>query len=192
MPFCPNCEAEYQVGISECVDCQLPLVDRPPLHCPRCEERIEGNPTFCPHCGIFTGLQEAKSDIPVCGTHVHTHAVGMCVVCGILVCDECLVERDGKIFCGDDRHVKVYEDYALVYQTSTDYEAAMIQSNLEGAGIQAKVFSQHDHVYVVNMGQLAVVNVMVPKSQIRDAEEIIASLLSSGDEDESNETGEPS
>lgn len=26
MPFCPNCEAEYQPGIEACSDCGLPLV----------------------------------------------------------------------------------------------------------------------------------------------------------------------
>jgi len=27
MPFCPECEAEYEAGISTCTDCLVPLVD---------------------------------------------------------------------------------------------------------------------------------------------------------------------
>ena len=30
MPFCPECRTEYQPGITQCVDCQLPLVDTLP------------------------------------------------------------------------------------------------------------------------------------------------------------------
>ena len=30
MPFCPECEAEYESGIATCSDCGVPLVDEPP------------------------------------------------------------------------------------------------------------------------------------------------------------------
>ncbi|MCX7918387.1 MAG: hypothetical protein N3A72_02025 [bacterium] len=28
--FCPKCQAEYEVGITECSDCQIPLMERLP------------------------------------------------------------------------------------------------------------------------------------------------------------------
>jgi hypothetical protein len=63
----------------------------------------------------------------------------------------------------------------------------MIKANLEGAGINAVVFNQHDHVYFTNMGALALVNIMVPRSQLDESRDVIAALLSeeglAGDEE---------
>ena len=30
MPFCPNCKAEYNAGVKECSDCNVPLVQKLP------------------------------------------------------------------------------------------------------------------------------------------------------------------
>jgi hypothetical protein len=30
MPVCPECKAEYEAGVTECTDCQVPLVDTLP------------------------------------------------------------------------------------------------------------------------------------------------------------------
>lgn len=183
MKYCPNCEAEYFDHVTMCADCNIQLIQTKPFHCPSCTERIEGDNTFCPHCGILVGTSDPKI---ACETHTEAEAIGMCVICGRAVCSECVVEREGKKFCGDDSHILLHQDYALVYQTSAEYEAAMIQSNLQGAGIEAKIFSQHDHVYLVNMGNLAVENIMVPKSQIHEAEEVLKTILAHHDLDESN------
>lgn len=177
MKYCPNCEAEYDDSVLRCVDCDLMLVDEIPLHCPVCEERIDGSVVFCPHCGRCIGEIEAGTPFPKCERHALNGAVGICVVCSTFVCDECLVEKENKIFCSDDSHVDVHRDYALVYQTSTDYEAAMIQSNLVGAGIDAKIYSQLDRAVFFNIGGLATVNIMAPKSQVHEAQEIIQSIL---------------
>jgi hypothetical protein len=53
----------------------------------------------------------------------------------------------------------------------------MIKANLDGAGIHALIFNQHDHVYFTTMGMLALVNVMVPRAQLEEAREIIEALL---------------
>jgi hypothetical protein len=63
-----------------------------------------------------------------------------------------------------------------VYQTALEYEADMIKANLDGAGIDALVFNQHDSVYFVNMGSLALVNIMVQKHEVDKALEIISAL----------------
>ena len=60
-------------------------------------------------------------------------------------------------------------------------------NNLEGAGIQAVIFNQHDHVYFLNMGTLAVVNVMVPKKEIERARQIVALILEGTPDTEESE-----
>ena len=59
MPYCPNCLTEYQDGVTECIDCHIPLVEGTPQFCPRCEEQVYDGDTFCDHCGIL---------LPECGS----------------------------------------------------------------------------------------------------------------------------
>ena len=42
MPFCPECEAEYEDGIETCTDCAVPLVDELPLREP--PDTADGEP----------------------------------------------------------------------------------------------------------------------------------------------------
>ncbi|MFB3896905.1 MAG: putative signal transducing protein [bacterium] len=41
MPFCPKCKAEYEAGITQCSDCQIPLVNQL-LQCGKDELRETG------------------------------------------------------------------------------------------------------------------------------------------------------
>lgn len=173
MKYCPNCEAEYLDDVAVCVDCGVELVPEKPAHCPLCNERVGGEAAYCPHCGKLIGPPE--SALP-CASHPDLTALGVCVVCGKAVCETCATELEGKMFCDDDSHLSIHQDYAIVCRCATEYEAAMIQSNLAGAGIAAQIFSQRNPMYVVNVGELALVNVMAPKSQVHEAEAIVADL----------------
>jgi hypothetical protein len=190
MPYCPDCFAEFQPGIAQCSDCGTPLVEGSPVFCPRCNDPVVPEDAFCSSCGILLVYGDDDA-LPECAAHPEVLAIGSCVVCGKPVCEECAREVDGRFFCDDDSHYDVHQGYVVAYTTATDYEAAMIKANLEGAGIGALIFNQHDHVYFTNMGSLAVVNVMVPKYQIEKANEIIALLSEeSGEEDEAAAPGE--
>lgn len=199
MSYCPQCLTEYQPGVAECADCKIPLVEGSPMFCPNCEEHVSPDDTFCDTCGILLPLPEGR-DVPECDLHPDRDAIGGCVICGRPVCELCAHEVDGKLFCSDDEHVDVHQKFALAYITNTDYEAAMIRANLEGAGIDARIFNQHDHVYFVTMGSLAQVKVMVPTAQLEQAQTIIASILEGNpviseedlNADEPEEAGNPS
>jgi hypothetical protein len=192
MPYCPQCHVEYQPGSSDCVDCQIPLVEGIPIFCPNCKEFVHDDDTFCDNCGVIQPREE-DGDWPECETHPDRDAIGGCVICGKPVCDTCTTRHNGRIFCDNDDHLNMHQGFVISYTTSTDYEAEMIKANLEGAGINAVIFNQHDHVYFTNMGALAQVNVMVPRAQIDEAQDIIAALLSeeglpdSNDKDENDE-----
>ena len=185
MPYCPRCFTEYQEGVVQCSDCFLTLVEGTPSFCPKCEEPVNAGDSFCDHCGILL-LDDAGDSMPDCAVHPDRPAVGGCVVCGKPVCDECGNEIEGKIFCDDDSHVDVHQDYAVAYRSSAGYEAEMVKSNLESAGIPVKLFDQHGHVYFVDIGSMALVHVLVPKEQHAKALEIIAAILASSplEEDE--------
>ncbi|WP_243663635.1 DUF2007 domain-containing protein [Rhodothermus marinus] len=55
-----------------------------------------------------------------------------------------------------------HEDWVEVFRTSTDYEADIVRDRLDDAGIPAVVFTQRDHVFNLNVGNLALVSVRVP------------------------------
>ncbi|MCZ7557899.1 MAG: DUF2007 domain-containing protein [Bacteroidia bacterium] len=187
MSYCPQCHTEYQSGVTDCADCNVPLVEGTPRFCPNCEEFVTEADTFCNNCGILQEIIPAE-DVPECENHPDEPAVGGCVICGKPVCADCATEQNGRIFCEQDEHLNVHSGFVVAYTTATDYEAEMIKANLEGAGIHALVFNQHDHVYFTTMGMLALVNVMVPPSQLEAALEIIGALMS--EQQDENEAGD--
>jgi hypothetical protein len=155
----------------------IPLREGVPQFCPNCKEHVRETDSFCDNCGILQPTV-SEDDRPECENHPDRSAIGACVICGKPVCDECSTRHNGRIFCENDDHLNLHQGFVVAYTTSTDYEADMIKANLEGAGINAVVFNQHDHVYFTNMGALALVNIMVPRSQLEEARDIIAALMS--------------
>jgi hypothetical protein len=176
MSYCPSCLTEYETTVSVCADCDIPLVEGSPMYCPSCEEPVTADDTFCDSCGVVL-VPESAEVRPECSVHPDVDAVGGCLVCGKPVCEECARQIEGKYFCADDSHYNVHQKYVVAYTCSTEYEAAMFKANLEGAGINALIFNQRDHVYFTTMGTLAIVNVMVPTSDIDKAADIINMLL---------------
>lgn len=188
MSYCPKCLAEYREGIDKCIDCNIALAEGVPIFCENCKEQVSETDVFCDSCGVIQP-RVTSDDLPECDTHPDHNAIGGCVLCGKPVCVDCAKHRDGRIYCEDDDHYNVHLGYVVAVTTSTDYQAEMFRANLEGAGIRALIFNQHDHVYFVNMGSLAVVNVMVPHSQIDDARQIIEALLEDPPDDEEKPEG---
>lgn len=68
-----------------------------------------------------------------------------------------------------------YQDWIVVFKTGTDYEADLVRDRLDDAGIPAVVFTQRDHAFNLNVGDLAAVNVMVPPDQADQARAVLAS-----------------
>jgi len=183
MPFCPTCGYDYVKGTALCPECGEDLLLGEPRFCDNCDSQIDADADYCTHCGIIFEKEVDEAAIE-CESHSGVGAVGVCVVCGKPVCRECAHAKKGKVFCDTDEHVKIYENWAVIYTSSTEYEAEMVRANLELAGIKALVFSQVDHAYFIPMSRLAVVNVMVPKPKLAKAREVLERLKGVEEDDE--------
>jgi len=176
MPFCPQCGYQYKEGTTVCPDCSEPLVAGELLSCEFCLEHLDQEQKFCPNCGMLQAAMIEEGDEVECENHPEMDAVGICVVCGKPVCGDCAVKRQGRILCENDEHISIAQGWAVVCTMSTEYEAQMVRANLETAGIQCLVFSQRDHVYFLTVGDMATVNVMVPKERFFEAQEFLRKM----------------
>lgn len=126
------------------------------FRCPRCETEYEGEGAdACPACGTLR--VEAA-----CATHPDRAAKGRCVICGRPVCEDCNSGDRDAFVCEDHRTVTMIQGWAQVYSTHGEIEAQLVQQNLRAEGIDSQIFSQKDHMYPVDLGELSIVRVMVP------------------------------
>ena len=68
-----------------------------------------------------------------------------------------------------------YEDWMVVFQSGTDYEADIVRDRLDDAGIPAVVLTQRDHAFNLNVGDLSAVNVLVPPTKLDQARALLQS-----------------
>lgn len=68
-----------------------------------------------------------------------------------------------------------YEDWIIVFQSGTDYEADLVRDRLDDSGVDAVILTQRDHAFNLNVGDLADVSVLVPPDQVDDAVAVLRS-----------------
>lgn len=66
------------------------------------------------------------------------------------------------------------EGWLAVFAAATDYEADMVRDRLDDAGIPAVVFTQRDHAFNLNVGDLARTAVYVPPDRAGEAQALLA------------------
>jgi Putative prokaryotic signal transducing protein len=96
-------------------------------------------------------------------------------VCGRPLCEKCEDRRGGVSRCADHAAIPMVEGWAEVYETGDEIEAQLIEENLRGQDIDARVFSQKDHAFNLSLGDMARVRVLVPAHDYLDALDIIRS-----------------
>jgi len=69
--------------------------------------------------------------------------------------------------------METYENWVVVYTATSESEADLIKGKLESAGVSAVVLSQQDHSFYTTMGELALVRVLVAKSEYTKAQEFL-------------------
>ncbi len=104
----------------------------------------------CPNCGFeYEDFSEVCSD------------------CGVKLVDKMELEEIEK----------AYKNWKEVYSTPQLYEAEMVKTNLETAGIESLILEQKDTSFPLG-GELGEIKVLVPEYQLQEALTIIEKLKS--------------
>lgn len=128
----------------------------PSFHCERCGQEYE-DADACPACG------KLRSGVPVaCDEHPERGAEGRCVFCGRAVCDRGRPSGEDPYVCAEHRTIPLIGGWAQVYSTTGEFEAQLVRENLRAEGVEAQIYSQKDHMYPVDLGELSIVRLLVP------------------------------
>lgn len=161
MKRCPHCDTSYQeTGPQGCPACAAGV-----YRCERCREDYQGGDA-CPACGHLR--VEAW-----CEQHPDAAALGRCVICGTAVCSQCRAVDQRAHLCREHGSVTVIEGWAQAYGTTSEFEASLIRENLASEGIDARIYSQRDRSFSVDLGELSIVRVLVPVFAYQQAREIL-------------------
>jgi RNA polymerase subunit RPABC4/transcription elongation factor Spt4 len=168
MNQCPECGTVLTEAHVTCPGCGHHVREetRP---CPRCEEIIAADADTCPACGHLLVAE-------VCDRHPDRRAPGRCALCGTALCAECEAGDRRYHKCEVHAGVPVIEGWAQVLSLADEVEAKLIEENLRAEGIDARILSQKDHsAFPVDLGDLALIRVLVPTYAYPEAERMIAS-----------------
>lgn len=66
------------------------------------------------------------------------------------------------------------EDWECIYETNTEYDAQLAKNYLENREIEASILSKRDSAFDVNVGDLALIYVYVPKALAKKAKKAIS------------------
>jgi glyoxylase-like metal-dependent hydrolase (beta-lactamase superfamily II) len=69
----------------------------------------------------------------------------------------------------------IYEDWTIVFSSSTDYEADLVRDRLGAEGLDAVVLTHRDHAFNLNVGDLSGAHVLTRPSQVEEARALLAS-----------------
>lgn len=130
---------------------------------------------FCKICGALIDIVEENKFYVECETHPDYHAVGLCVICGKPVCSDCEVKSAGKILCNDPEHKILLQEWCVMHQPDSEFEAEALKRNLADAGIKTKIFSLHDHIATRWLNENRVL-LFVRKSEEEKSKELLKEL----------------
>jgi hypothetical protein len=66
-----------------------------------------------------------------------------------------------------------YEDWTIVFSSSTDYEADLVRDRLGSQDVEAVVLTHRDHAFNLNVGDLSGAHVLTPKNMVERARAIL-------------------
>jgi hypothetical protein len=152
--------------------------------CSDCGKEVKEDYDFCPRCGSIL------SEGIFCDKHRHVAAVGVCVVCGVLCCDECGSVVNDAFRCAHHVDYEIFEGMVKVYGTHEEADAEFTKSRLEEAGLHPALFHLrrsmdrgHVEYEIYKEGEnfnASEIRVMVPCEEVAEAETFLKSTPESG------------
>ena len=80
------------------------------------------------------------------------------------------------------RDARTFEGWVSIFECSTDFEADLVRDRLDEEGLAAVVFTQRDHSFNLNVGDLAAVHVMVrPEEEAAARSVLLEPMISDAD-----------
>lgn len=152
---------------------ESPEISERTFQCDRCGAEYAGG-EGCPICGVL------RTPVP-CGDGDSRQAAFRCVICEAPVCGDG-PGGDRPAVCELHEGIPIMEGWAQVYTTSDEFEAGLIVQNLQAEGVDAQLYSQKDAVFPVDLGELAIVRVMVPLWEFQGAIEVIRAHMDTSGE----------
>ena len=113
--------------------------------CKNCSTTLKADEVFCGACGSLIVTRDENLMELECERHPERSAIGLCVICGMPVCSDCEEKRDGKILCTNSEHILLLQNWCVIHQVDSEFEAEAFVRNLADGGIEAQSFSLHDH-----------------------------------------------
>jgi len=105
-----------------------------------------------------------------CENHISISAVGICEVCGKPVCGDCATSHNGKIFCDESFHLKIYDEQQFFAEAETLFEIELVAKNLQANNVSCVWFNPKQ------FGTERLPKLYVAKASIADAQSILQSL----------------
>lgn len=143
------------------------------MHCPYCRAVNVVTKSFCLGCGK---MQPGFADFAECEHHPGEPAVGLCVVCGRPVCNDCAVTQGGKVYCNDVQHRQWATEWVSIHTAQSEFESDMIECNLRAAEIETKLFSFRRHLGTFWLKDAGIVNIQVARQQQEGAVQLLRDL----------------
>lgn len=67
-----------------------------------------------------------------------------------------------------------FEDWKCIYETNNEHSANLLKGLMQSQKIPCEILSKKDSAYQVNLGDLSLIFVYVPKDHEKDARQVIA------------------
>jgi hypothetical protein len=134
--------------------------------CSPCGSTVRNSNVVCLSCGSFV---TADGELIVCENHGSEQAIGVCVVCGKPVCGDCALSVNGRTYCDIVEHQSIHSRWKMIHETRFEFEADLIERNLEQGGIECRTFALGDHAATFWLEEMRIVRVLVPMERASDA-----------------------
>jgi hypothetical protein len=140
--------------------------------CAHCHAENTETAFFCSACGHALRLHDEVE----CDNHSGTNAIGICIVCGKPVCDDCSAARDNKLYCSDVAHSQLTAAHTKLGDTATEFEADLLIKNLSSNGVPALQYSTKKFSRFYSLSDGRRVSIFVGTEFIDEARRLIEEM----------------